>query len=39
VGNESLAEIADHAMDDWSITRVPRRPSRDDLAALLAEAW
>ena len=39
VTSESLAEIVDHVMEDWTLTRVPRRPSRDDLTVLLAEAW
>jgi hypothetical protein len=32
-------EIVDYAMDEWSITRVLRRPSRDELTGLLAQAW
>ena len=39
VAKESLMEIVDHAMDDWSITRMPRRPSRDEPTGLLAQAW
>jgi alcohol dehydrogenase class IV len=39
VAKESLTEIVDHAMDDWPITRLPRRPSRDELTGLPARAW
>jgi alcohol dehydrogenase class IV len=36
---EAIAEVADHALDDWSITRVPRPVSRDELTRLLQAAW
>jgi alcohol dehydrogenase class IV len=35
----ALAEVADHAMDDWAITRVPRRVERPALDELLHAAW
>lgn len=35
----ALAEVADHAMDDWAITRVPRRVERPELDELLHAAW
>jgi alcohol dehydrogenase class IV len=35
----ALAEVADHAMDDWAITRLPRRVERPELDELLQAAW
>jgi alcohol dehydrogenase class IV len=35
----ALAEVADHAMSDWAITRVPRRVERPELDELLHVAW
>jgi len=35
----ALADVADHAMDDWAITRVPRRVDRQELDQLLCAAW
>jgi alcohol dehydrogenase class IV len=35
----ALAEVAGHAMDDWVITRVPRRVERPELDKLLDAAW
>jgi alcohol dehydrogenase class IV len=35
----ALAEVAEHAMDDWAITRVPRQPDRSELDGLLNAAW
>ncbi len=35
----ALAEVAGHAMDDWAITRVPRRVERPELDQLLHAAW
>jgi alcohol dehydrogenase class IV len=35
----ALAEVAEHAMDDWAITRVPRQPDRAELDGLLNAAW
>jgi CoA-transferase family III/N-terminal half of MaoC dehydratase len=32
-------EVADHAMTDWAITRVPRRMERPELDELLHVAW
>jgi alcohol dehydrogenase class IV len=39
VEHEVLGEIVDAAIDDWSITRVPRAVQRQDLAELLEAAW
>jgi alcohol dehydrogenase class IV len=35
----ALSEIAEHAMDDWTLTRVPRTVKCEDLIALLEAAW
>jgi len=35
----ALADVADHAMGDWAITRVPRRVDRQELDQLLCAAW
>jgi alcohol dehydrogenase class IV len=35
----ALVEVADHTMDDWSLTRIPRRVERADLLELLEAAW
>jgi alcohol dehydrogenase class IV len=39
VASEVLSEVVDHATDDWSLTRVPRHASPDDLKELLRAAW
>jgi alcohol dehydrogenase class IV len=39
VEREALPEIVDAAIDDWSITRVPRAVQRQDLSDLLEAAW
>ena len=39
VTQAALAEVADHAMDDWALTRVPRRVERPELDELLHAAW
>jgi alcohol dehydrogenase class IV len=39
VSRPALAEVADHAMNDWAITRVPRRVKRPELDELLQAAW
>jgi len=39
VAEESLAEAAAHAMDDWAITAGPRVPDREDIVNLLINAW
>jgi alcohol dehydrogenase class IV len=39
VSQEALSEIEDAAIDDWSITKVPRPVQREDLAQLLQAAW
>jgi hypothetical protein len=35
----ALTEVADHAMEDWAITRVPGRVERPELDELLHAAW
>ncbi|HMD95083.1 MAG TPA: iron-containing alcohol dehydrogenase, partial [Trebonia sp.] len=35
VPSAALADVADHAMDDWALTRVPRRVERPQLDELL----
>jgi alcohol dehydrogenase class IV len=39
VEHEALGDIVDAALDDWSITRVPRAVNREDLSELLEAAW
>lgn len=39
VDQHVLTEVADHTMDDWSLTRVPRPVERNDLLELLQAAW
>ena len=39
VTRAALADVADHAMDDWALTRVPRRVERPELDELLHAAW
>jgi alcohol dehydrogenase class IV len=39
VTRPALAEVAVHAMNDWAITRVPRRVKRPELDELLHGAW
>ena len=39
VAQDALVEVAEHAVDDWSITRVPRPIDRDGLLQLLQAAW
>lgn len=39
VEHDALGAIADAAIDDWSVTRVPRPVRREDLASLLEGAW
>ncbi|MFD7776505.1 iron-containing alcohol dehydrogenase family protein [Streptomyces sp. NPDC059753] len=34
-----LVEVADHALDDWTITGGPRVPDRMDALSLLSNAW
>jgi alcohol dehydrogenase class IV len=34
-----LPQVADHAMDDWFLTQVPRRAGHDDVMDLLKAAW
>lgn len=37
--SEDLAEMADHALDDWAVASGPRVPRRDDVLELLSQAW
>src|SRR5437867_2739161 len=39
VPREALDDIVEAALDDWSITRVPRTVRRDDVVQLLESAW
>lgn len=39
VERDALCEVADHAMDDWALSRVPRPPAREELIDLLRGAW
>jgi alcohol dehydrogenase class IV len=39
VARDSIPEIVDHTLDDFSITRVPRSVDRHDLTELLDAAW
>lgn len=39
VAEDSLPEVVEHAMDDWSITAGPRTPDTDDVRDLLQRAW
>jgi alcohol dehydrogenase class IV len=39
VTRAALADVARHTLDDWAITRVPRRVDRPDLDELLDTAW
>jgi alcohol dehydrogenase class IV len=39
VPREALEDIVEAALDDWSITRVPRPVEREDLTDLLSAAW
>jgi alcohol dehydrogenase class IV len=36
---EDLREVADHTVDDWTLTRIPRCADRADLLGLLEAAW
>jgi alcohol dehydrogenase class IV len=36
---ESLNAAAEHVMDDWAITQVPRKVTLDDVQRLLDQAW
>ena len=35
----AIPEVVDHALDDWSITRVPRPVNREEFTRLLEAAW
>jgi alcohol dehydrogenase class IV len=39
IPRDALPEIVDHALEDWSLTRIPRPAGRAELEALLEEAW
>lgn len=39
VPREALDDIVEAALDDWSITRVPRAVRREDVVQLLESAW
>ena len=39
VADTVLPQVADHAMDDWFLTQVPRRAGHGDLMDLLQAAW
>ncbi|WP_032404217.1 iron-containing alcohol dehydrogenase family protein [Rhodococcoides fascians] len=39
VESDAITEVADHAMDDWSITTGPRAVDRQQLIELLTAAW
>ncbi|MHB8695512.1 MAG: iron-containing alcohol dehydrogenase family protein [Solirubrobacteraceae bacterium] len=39
IGLDDLGEVVSHAMDDWSITRIPRSVTQGDLQELLLAAW
>lgn len=36
---DALPQVAAHTMDDWSLTRVPRRVEYEDVLRLLQAAW
>jgi len=39
VAQDAIPEVVTHAMDDWSLTRVPRPAGADELKELLEAAW
>jgi alcohol dehydrogenase class IV len=39
IDREALAEVAEHTMDDWALTQVPRPVRHGELADLLSAAW
>jgi len=39
VGESSLPEIVEHALNDWTLTQIPRAASRADIEELLRAAW
>ncbi|GAA1917402.1 iron-containing alcohol dehydrogenase family protein [Microbacterium aoyamense] len=39
IARDDLAVAVDHAFEDWSLTRVPKRPDRADLVGILDAAW
>jgi alcohol dehydrogenase class IV len=39
VDRSAIAEVVEHALDDWSITRVPRSVNRSELTQILDAAW
>lgn len=36
---KSFEAVADHVLDDWSSTTVPRQASRDEILEMLQDAW
>lgn len=39
IAKESLPQVAEHTLGDWSVTTVPRPVTREDLEELLRTAW
>jgi alcohol dehydrogenase class IV len=39
VERSDLDGIAEHTLNDWTLTRIPRRADREDLLAVLEAAW
>ena len=39
VAQEAIPDVVTHAMDDWSLTRIPRPAGADELTELLEAAW
>jgi len=39
VAQEAIPDVVTHAMDDWSLTRIPRPAGPDELTELLEAAW
>ncbi|WP_371878682.1 iron-containing alcohol dehydrogenase family protein [Conexibacter sp. S30A1] len=39
VDGDALADIARHVLEDWTISRIPRTVTRDNVETLLGAAW
>ena len=39
VDRDALGGVVDHVLDDWTASRAPRDAGRDELLAILQEAW
>ena len=39
IEQSALVDVAEHTADDWFAATVPRPAGREDLLALLVEAW